>query len=92
MAAKYKVGDKVLIKRDSPRIPLEIVEGLRLDHPRTIVSVFYDKGTQHTRYYLGVNKRGAVDLSARDFRASDLKLWEKGSVGRPKVKRGYKRH
>ena len=86
---KFKIGDKVLINRNDKRTSKELLEGLRLDNPRTIVAIFYDKGTQHTRYYLGSNYRGEVDLESVPFRASQLTLWVKGKIGHPKVKRPY---
>lgn len=90
MPNKFKIGDKILIKRNNERTPKELLEGLRLDHPRTIVSIFYDKGTQHNRYYLGSNGRG-LDFSYYGFRASQLRIWpNRGIIGRPKTKRGYK--
>lgn len=90
MANKYKVGDKVVIKRVAPRTPKDLLKELRLDHQRTIVGTFYDKTTQHTRYYLGSNRMGLVDLSNVPLRASQLKFWIRGNNGRPKTKRAYR--
>lgn len=89
MPPKFKIGDKVKIKRDNNRTSKEVLDGLRLDHPRTIVSIFYDPKTQHNRYYLGSNYRGNVDLENVHLRASELILWSKGMIGRPRVKRCY---
>ena len=58
-------------------------------HPRRIVMHSYSKTRQHTEYILGNNGRG-VDLSMYGFMAGQLKLWVKGKVGHPKVKRGYR--
>ena len=89
MSSKFKIGDKVLIKRHNNRTSKELMDGLRLDHPRTIVAIFYDDKVQHNRYYLGTNKRGNEDLSITHLRASELILWNKGGIGRPKTKRRY---
>jgi hypothetical protein len=92
MPNKFKIGEQVIIKKIDSRTPKELLASLRLDHHRTIVATFYDKNTQHTRYYLGSNKRGEVDLSYIHFRASQLKLWVKGRIGHPRTKRRYRRH
>lgn len=92
MPNRFAIGDKVKIKRVDSRTPKELLTSLRLDHPRTIVATFYDEKTQHTRYYLGSNKHGEVDLSYIHFRASQLYLWIKGRLGRPRTKRRYRRH
>lgn len=91
MSSKFNIGDKVVIKRRNDRISKELLDSLRLDHPRTIVAIFYDHKTQHNRYYLGTNKRGKVDLSSMPIRASSLKSWSRGTVGRPSMKRRYRR-
>ena len=91
MANKFQVGDKVVIRRND-RTSKELLSALRLDHPRTITAIFYDDKAQHTRYYLGSNRRGSMDLLNIYFRASELKLWNKGKIGRPRTKRGYTRH
>lgn len=88
---KFSKGDKVKIKRGNERTPVIIREAMRLDHPRTITAVFYDKGTQHNRYYLGSNKQGDIDISSIPFRASQLILWRKGIQGRKRDKRRYKK-
>lgn len=92
MANKFKIGDKVIIRRHNDRTPKELLNTVRLDHHRTITAIFYDSKSQHTRYYLGTNKRGNAELQNHPLRASELNLWNKGKVGRPKAKRGYKRH
>lgn len=89
MPNKFAIGDKVVIKRAERRTPQYLLTNLRLDHPRTIVATFYDSKTQHTRYYLGTNKRGDIDLHSTPFRAGQLKLWVKRHVGRPRLKRHY---
>ena len=89
MPNKFTIGDKVTIRRRNNRTPNELLGILRLDHPRTIVATFYDPKTQHTRYYLGNNRRGKVNPSDFHFRASQLKLWNRGKIGRPKTKRHY---
>lgn len=91
MPSKFYIGDKVLIKRINPRTPKHLLKELRLDHPRTIVATFYDNKTQHTRYYLGTNRRGKTDLSFIHFRASQLELWVKKDTGRPSTRRKPKR-
>jgi len=92
MPSKFTIGDKVIIKGTDSRTPKYILRDIRLDHPRTIVATFYDTNTQHIRYYLGNNKRGDIDISNVYFRASQLRLWLKGKIGRPRTKRRYKRH
>ena len=92
MPNKFAIGDKVIIKKMDKRTPAYILESLRLDHPRKIVAIFYDNNAQHTRYYLGINKRGDVDLDIIHFRASQLRLWIRGELGRPKEKLRYKRN
>lgn len=92
MPNKFAIGDKVIIKRKNNRTPKLLTSGLRLDHPRTIVATFYDDKTQHTRYYLGNNRRGSINPSDFPVRASQLKLWRRGKIGRPRTKRHYKRH
>lgn len=91
MVRAFSIGDKVRVKKANNRTSKVLLGGLRLDHPRTITATYYDPQTQHTRYYLGSNKRG-VDLSYVYFRASELCLWRKGRIGRPRVKRHYKKH
>jgi hypothetical protein len=88
---KHKVGDKVVIRRDSQRTPKWILRGLRLNTPRTIQVVFYNKRQQHTFYYFGCNGKSKIDISFVPFRAEQIKAWNKGEVGRPKEKREYKR-
>ena len=87
---KYNIGDKVLIVRRCKRTPNDLLENLRLDHHRTITAIYYDSKTQHTRYYLGSNNRGDVDLSGVDFRATQIRSWIRGKNGRPKTKRRYR--
>ena len=91
MSNKFSIGDKVKIRRRYSHTPKYLLEGLRLDHPRTIVATYYDDKAQHTRYYLGINKRGDIDLSATHFRSTQLFLWTKGKRGHPKIKRKYTR-
>lgn len=92
MPNKFSIGDKVKFRQSNHRTSRYLLESLRLDHPRTIVATFYDSKTQHTRYYLGINKRGNVDFSSIYFRANQLNLWIKGKIGRPRIKRKYTRH
>ncbi len=76
MSNKFKIGDKVIINRKCMRLPLWIrVEIKRFYTIRTIGAIFYDNKTQHTRYYLGTNKRG-LDISYYPFRAEMLKLYK----------------
>ena len=89
MPNKFSIGDKVIFRQANHRTPRYLLESLRLDHPRTIVAIFYDDKAQHTRYYLGSNRRGNVDLSPIFFRANQLNLWVKGRMGRPKTIRHY---
>ena len=90
MPNKFAVGDKVRIKRLNDRTSKELLKSLRLDHSRTITATFYDEYTQHTRYYLGSNNRGYFELSNIHFRASQLNMWVKGKMGRPRTKRRYR--
>ncbi len=89
MSKNFSIGGKVVINRLDSRTPKYLLKELRLDQPRTITAIFYDKGTQHTRYYLGSNNKGIDYLVNTHFRASQLKLWVKGNLGRPKHKRHY---
>lgn len=73
MRSKFKIGDKVKIIRNS-RTPKEILDNIRLDHPRTITAIYYDNLTQHNRYYLGTNKRGILSDITLSFRSEQLKL------------------
>lgn len=81
----------MVIKRVNNRTPKDLLENLRLDHPRTVVATYYDKIAQHTRYYLGTNRMGNIELSNIYFRASQLGLWIRGKIGRPREKRRYRR-
>ncbi len=89
MPNNFSIGDKVIIKRRNKRTPSYLLTSLRLDHHRTIVAIFYDDKAQHTRYYLGTNNRGDIDLSSVHFRSIQLSLWSKRRIGRPKTKRRY---
>ncbi len=91
MANKFQLGNKVILRRHYNRTSKEILAAVRLDHPRTITAIFYDSKAEHTRYYLGTNKHGKMDLSDLHFRASQLKLWVKGGIGRTRAKRRYRR-
>ena len=87
MAAKYKVGDMVVVKRLNIRTPKYVRDDIRLDRSRTIVGIHYDCRTEHTGYYLGSNKKGA-DITVYHFRANDLRL-ATSRVGRPRERRKY---
>jgi len=90
MKAKFKVGDRVVVKRLNSRTPKHIRDTIRIDRARTITSVYYDGTTQHTHYYLG-NKPGCMDISMYPFRASELRLATR-KVGKPRrEKRKYRR-
>jgi len=91
MPNKFSIGDKVKFNLTNRRTPQDVLNALRLDHPRTIVDTFYDGRTQHTRYYLGTNRRGNINISDTHFRSSQLNLWIKGKIGHPKTKRKYTR-
>ena len=82
MPNKFSIGDKVKFNLANQRTSKELLKSLRLDHPRTIVAIFYDNKTQHTRYYLGSNRRGNVDMSVVAYRASQLMSYAKGKLGR----------
>ena len=87
---KFKDGDQVIIRRDNPKTPKWILRHTRLDRPRRIVSHFYNRMRQHTLYYLGYNGRG-VDFTYYGFMPAQLKIWDKGEIGRPREKRGYQK-
>ncbi len=89
MTAKFKIGDKVVVKRMNKRTPLYVREAIRIDRARTIKSVFYDKGIRHNQYHLGSNQSG-VDITGYSFRAQELRLATK-HIGRPRQKRKYGR-
>lgn len=90
MPNKFKIGDKVTIKRIDDRTPKGLLANLHLRNPRTIVATFFDNKTQHTRYYLGTNKQGDIDISHIGFRACQLDHYRKGKVGKPREKRRYR--
>ena len=89
MSSKFKVGDKVVVKRLNPRTPRYIRDDIRLDRSRTVVGVFYDTGKQHNNYYLGSNKAGA-DITDYPFRAEELRKATK-RIGRPSERRKYRK-
>jgi len=89
MKAKFKKGDRVVIKHLNPRTPKYIREAVRIDNFRTVVKVKYNRKTQHMEYYLGMSYRGE-DISMYPFRASELRYPTK-SIGRPREKRIYTR-
>lgn len=71
---KFKVGDTVKVNTVSDRLPKWIVKRVAVSNKRTITGTFYDNKSQHTRYYLGSNGRGA-DLGRYPFRAEELRLY-----------------
>lgn len=95
---KFALGDKVRINRHNKRTPEWLRQDLRLDTPRTIVSVgnvprefgFIPKA-RHTLYGLGNNRIGLTSDNLADyyFRAGELIPYIKGDIGRPKHKRHY---
>lgn len=89
MRAKFKKGDRVVIKRLNPRTPKYVRDAVKMDNFRTIVEVKYNKRTGHNEYYVGFNWRGA-DISMYPFRASELR-YPTQKVGRPLEKRKYTR-
>lgn len=92
MPNKFKIGDKVKVVGNS-KTSKELLTSIRLDNVRTITAIFYDDKAQHTRYYLGTNKRGQFDLEQKPFRANELaRIILKSSRGRKRTKRRYKRH
>ena len=91
MAAKYKVGNNVVIVRLNKRTPQYIRDAIRTRRKRTVVGVFYDDKTQHTRYYLGGNRIGNDALSNYSFRAEELSHFKHNKQGRLREKRIYRR-
>ena len=96
---KFAVGDKVRIIRRNGRTPEWLREELRLDTPRTVITVFnvprktgQVPKTRHTVYTLGTNKMGNKNLEAHGFRAGELVSFDKGNLGRPRSKRAYNRN
>lgn len=89
---KFQVGDKVRISPCNTRTPQWLLEELRADNPRTIISVFHQdngrRGYLGCHYYLGTNTGGNI-LSRYPFRAEELVPYMKGKVGRPRTKRAY---
>jgi hypothetical protein len=86
---KFKVGDTVRIsprKRQTPKWLLEEIR--RIDTPRTVVQVL--KGRRSYFYLLGTNS-GSSPLEYYLFSPSELKLYAKGKIGRPRTKRAYNR-
>lgn len=89
MGGKYEIGDKVVVTKESDRTSQSLRDAVRLRTPRTIVGIFYDKGTQHNRYYLGSNNRGDGLIGEHPFRAEQLRIYQRKDRGRPREKRKY---
>lgn len=89
MNSKFNIGDKVVLTH-SKRTSKEILNTVRLDHPRTIIGKHYNPRAQHTFYILGHNHRGTLSQTPCSFRSCQLKKWVRGNIGRPRVKRQYK--
>lgn len=76
MSNKFVIGDKIIINKDSKRLPVWIRQGIKhFSRIRTIGAIFYYPTQQHTAYYLGTNKRGE-DISYYPFRAEMLKPYK----------------
>ena len=90
MKPKFEIGDKVIVNPATRRVPKYILNAIRLNRKRTIISRYYNKHSEHMRYYLGSNQRGE-DISSFAFRSDELTLATKRKVGKPKIKRKYKR-
>jgi hypothetical protein len=89
MSSKFKPGQQVIIIPNN-RTPKELLRSIRLNRKRTITSIFYDYGCQHTLYHLGSNNQG-YDFSHYGFRAEELRPFIKRKTGRPRIKRRYRR-
>ena len=86
MPCRFKVSDKVTVKRLNKRTPLYIRDALRLNRVRTITGIYYDRNQQHMLYHLG-NNRMALDISSYGFRAEQLELARERRDGRKRVSR-----
>ena len=90
MKPKFDIGDVVVINPNTKRrIPKYILDIIRHNRKRTITAMFYDKRTEHIRYYVGSNKMGE-DISFHAFRSDELKLAIRRKVGRPRIRRKYR--
>lgn len=87
---KFKIGDKVRIKRFNNRTPQYLIDRIRLDTPRTIVSIFKVRRVNH--YHLGTNGLEQSALRNYAFRPDELIPFQKGNRGRPRAHRLYKYH
>jgi len=87
VASKFKERDRVVVRGSIPQYFGPVA---RLHRVRTITTVYYNKSQQHNLYYLGTNKRG-TEFPDYSFRASELELAPGRSIGRPKIRRAYKR-
>ena len=88
--SKFNIGDRVRINPISLRVPVWLQKELRLERPRTIITVF--SGGHQDTYYLGNNRRGPGSLEYYGFRSGELIPFNKKSVGRPRTKRPYNRN
>ena len=89
MKPKFNIGDVVVINPNMKRTPKYILAIIRHNRKRTITARFYDKRSEHMRYYVGSNKMGE-DISSHAFRSDELKLAIRRKVGRPRIKRKYR--
>ena len=90
MKPKFEIGNKVIINPATRRTPKYVLDIIRRNRRRTITARFYDPKSEHIRYYVGNNKIGE-DISSHAFRSDELTLAIKRKVGRPKMKRKYRR-
>lgn len=86
--AKFKVRDKVRIKR---RVPPDVMKGL-LPRTRTIVKVTYSSKDECNYYELGGRGKGRLNYLFRSYMLEPVSKKESLMIGRPREKRKYKRH
>lgn len=86
--AKFKVGNKVRIKR---RVPPDVTRGL-LPRTRTVVSVYYDHKDQCNYYELGGRGKSRLPYLFRSYMMELVSKKDRKAIGRPQQKRKYKLH
>ena len=87
MKAKFKVGDKVRLRRKGPKkylAPAYILKGMR-GRTRTIVSAIYDPTLQANLYDLSGRGKSILGHLFRSYQL--IRAPAEAKPGRPKVKR-----
>lgn len=84
---KFKVGDKVRLVY---RTPAEVRQGLQA-RTRTVVKVAYNPEHQCCYYQLGSRGKGELGYWFRSYMLKRVKRTERHQIGKPRVKRCYRR-